>query len=309
MYKIPGEGAVGGVAVEADVPEDQQDLAGAPFLPAMLEQVSVVKTETEIQQQASSDSSSVPTWAWPPCSTGYASTSTSSSVTAQVGKHWFNKKETAFVFLRVFFKNFYAPILNFSSSSDMPLSHPWMSPPKNLHLVPLSREGHHTEIHHTLQRWSFSWSFHILQITSRLWKGCRLWGKLACSVMSPSWQRTWRCTSIASELWGVVLSCAGACSQDGSGSVLPLLLCHVHWLHWAREQQGDTARTRSRGTSNTCRLCLHFFSWGGSQNMKEKHCIFSEKSFRCFTKCEILGDWGECAEPAPRCQPPPAWRC
>ena len=39
MYKIPGEGAVGGVAVEADVPEDQQDLAGAPFLPAMLEQV------------------------------------------------------------------------------------------------------------------------------------------------------------------------------------------------------------------------------------------------------------------------------
>ena len=42
MYKIPGEGAVGGVAVEADVPEDQQDLAGAPFLPAMLEQVSVV---------------------------------------------------------------------------------------------------------------------------------------------------------------------------------------------------------------------------------------------------------------------------
>ena len=34
-----GEGAGGG-AVEADVPEDQQDLAGAPFLPAMLEQVS-----------------------------------------------------------------------------------------------------------------------------------------------------------------------------------------------------------------------------------------------------------------------------
>merc|ERR1719239_1195881 len=33
-----GEGAGGGVAVEADVPEDQQDLAGAPFLPAMLEQ-------------------------------------------------------------------------------------------------------------------------------------------------------------------------------------------------------------------------------------------------------------------------------
>ena len=39
MYKNPGEGAGGGVAVEADVPEDQQDLAGAPFLPAMLEQV------------------------------------------------------------------------------------------------------------------------------------------------------------------------------------------------------------------------------------------------------------------------------
>ena len=35
----PGEGAGGGGAVEADVPEDQQDLAGAPFLPAMLEQV------------------------------------------------------------------------------------------------------------------------------------------------------------------------------------------------------------------------------------------------------------------------------
>ena len=33
-----GEGGGGG-AVEADVPEDQQDLAGAPFLPAMLEQV------------------------------------------------------------------------------------------------------------------------------------------------------------------------------------------------------------------------------------------------------------------------------
>merc|ERR1719305_1713774 len=32
-----GEGGGGG-AVEADVPEDQQDLAGAPFLPAMLEQ-------------------------------------------------------------------------------------------------------------------------------------------------------------------------------------------------------------------------------------------------------------------------------
>ena len=39
-FFILGEGVVGGAhAVEADVPEDQQDLAGGPFLPAMLEQV------------------------------------------------------------------------------------------------------------------------------------------------------------------------------------------------------------------------------------------------------------------------------
>ena len=40
FFLILGEGVVGGAhAVEADVPEDQQDLAGGPFLPAMLEQV------------------------------------------------------------------------------------------------------------------------------------------------------------------------------------------------------------------------------------------------------------------------------
>ena len=40
IFFILGEGVVGGAhAVEADVPEDQQDLAGGPFLPAMLEQV------------------------------------------------------------------------------------------------------------------------------------------------------------------------------------------------------------------------------------------------------------------------------
>ena len=41
-------------------------------------------------------------------------------------------------------------------SPGTPLSHPWTSPLKNLHLVQQSREGHPTGIHRTLQRLDFS---------------------------------------------------------------------------------------------------------------------------------------------------------
>ena len=44
----------------------------------------------------------------------------------------------------------------------------------------------------------------FLRFFCRLWKVCRPWGRLASFVMSPLWQRIWRCISLAVFFWGII---------------------------------------------------------------------------------------------------------